>query len=403
MEKRYSLILILILVLSLSVIALGYKSIEYKKEADEGYYLGYAKFLDAKGLSGYPGLFKEYIHSREMWIFPNPLRAGFYILSTVWLNFMGFTFFSLSLLSTLFFLLFLLISFYFCRRYFGDNLAVFYILLLAFSPLNTAMAGRALTESTLLFFQAASIWLFWDYLQSQKKMSLFLLSFSLIAGILIKELSVIFPLIFGIILSFKRFYNKRKFSVLEFILICVLPPLVFAWVIAALGGAPYLLRTARIILISPRINSYAILYGKGPWYRYLIDYLALSPWIFILSCGFILQYLVSKKRDGLITYLLLVSVAVFCILNLFTKNIRYVLILDISVRLFALLMLKSLCDRYFPRAALPALFVSVLILGAADYLSFYNYFIQGRIYDPSSAALFKANLMVPQEYFYAVK
>jgi hypothetical protein len=201
-------------------------------------------------------------------------------------------------------------------------------------------------------------------------------------------------------LVFERFYKKNKVVLSEFAAICLLPPLLFLVSVCALGGAPYIFRTAHIIMTSPEINYYAILFGRGPWYRYLIDFMALSPLVLILSCGFFLQYLVSKKRDGIISYLLFVSLGVFIIFNLFTKNVRYVLFLDVTLRLFAILMLKNICDRYFTKSALPLLFILVMILAAADYLSFYSYFIEGRIYDPSTAALFKANRIVPQEYFY---
>ena len=49
------------------------------------------------------------------------------------------------------------------------------------------------------------------------------------------------------------------------------------WLFAA-GDLGTLLQVVRGIVSSPAENAYAKLLGLGPWYRYLLDYLVLSPW-----------------------------------------------------------------------------------------------------------------------------
>ena len=48
------------------------------------------------------------------------------------------------------------------------------------------------------------------------------------------------------------------------------------WVVAA-GSFASVRRLVEIVLASPATNAYALRFGGGPWWRYLVDFLALSP------------------------------------------------------------------------------------------------------------------------------
>lgn len=385
----------LVLVLAFSAVCLSLKNIEFNGVADEGHYLAYAGHLEANGLSSYKELFWKYTQNPDWWIFASPLRAGFFILSALWLKILGHSFFNLACLSVVFYLLFLAVNFYFSRVYFGSNLALLFTILLASSPVEMAMARRALLESAVAFTCSASIWLFWDYLQSRKSYKLLIFALAYTLAILIKESSLLLSVIFAGFLIIGALRYKLKVSLTEFIAICLLPPVLFVLALVALGGAPYIAYIAQIIIGSPGNNTYAILFGQGPWFRYLIDFFAFSPWVMILSLGFIVYYFTLKNREGIVSYFILVFLAIFCLFNLFTKNVRYVILLDVPLRLFTLFMIKELCQRYFPKAVVPAMTVCVLLLAGVDYLNFHSLFVREAVYDPVSFSLFKANHMIP--------
>jgi 4-amino-4-deoxy-L-arabinose transferase-like glycosyltransferase len=151
----------------------------------------------------------------------------------------------------------------------------------------------------------------------------------------------------------------------------------------------------KIILSSPAHNEYAILFGSGPWFRYLIDYMLLSPWVLILSSGFIFWHLASKEHDERVVYFLLAFVVLFFSLNFFTKNVRYVMVLDTPMRLFSVLMLKKLFDARFPKRAFLLISVCVAAIAVFDCLNFYNLFVRGDIYDPVSYWLLKIEHIIP--------
>jgi len=395
MEKRSNLIFLLVLALAFSALCLSLKNIEFNGVADEGHYLAYAGYLEANGIGSYKDLFWKYTQNPDWWIFASPLRAGFFILSALWLKVLGHSFFNLGFLSVAFYLLFLAVNFYFSRVYFGSNIALLFTILLAFSPIEMAMARRALLESAVAFTCSASIWLFWDYLQSRKRYKLLIFILAYAAAILIKESSVLLSVIFAGFLIIGALYFKLRVSLTEFIAACVLPPVLFVLALVALGGVPYIAYIAQIIIGSPGSNTYAILFGQGPWFRYLIDYFTLSPWVMVLSLGFIVHYFTLKKKEGAVSYFIFVFLAAFCLFNLFTKNVRYVILLDMPLRLFTLLMIKELCQRYLAKAVFPAMTVCVLLLAGVDYLNFHSLFVREAVYDPVSFSLFKANHMIP--------
>jgi len=148
MRKIFYLIIFLFVIFSL-VSVYKYMPLEdqFAKGADEGHYFAYSKYISENGIRIYPKLFEEHIKNKESAIWPSPLRIGFFLLSSFWLKFFGASFRSLAYFSFFCYILFLLISFYFSKRYFGKGISSLFVLLLAFSPLSMAMAKRALSDS----------------------------------------------------------------------------------------------------------------------------------------------------------------------------------------------------------------------------------------------------------------
>ena len=380
---------LLVLAVSFTLTSLSIKDVEFASGADEGYYLRYASYIGEHGLGGFADLFKNYIENQKDWLYPNPLRMGFIALSSVWLKIFGYSFLNLAYFSLFSFCVFLIISFYFAAKYFDEKITLLLAILLAFSPLNMAMARRALLDSTFNLFSIFSIWLFFGLLKKRTllKHILFILIYSF--TILVKETGVLLSLFFALYLIF---YKGKKY----FLSVTLFPFLIVGstYIILA-GGLSNVTDMIKIILTSPGHNEYAILFGSGPWFRYLIDYILLSPWVVILSSGFVFWYLASKEHDERVTYFLLAFVVLFFSLNFFTKNVRYLMILDMPMRLFSVLMLKKLFEARFPKQAFILLSVSVVAIAAFDYLNFYNLFARGEIYDPVSYWLLRGQHIIP--------
>lgn len=377
-KSTYRLFFILIIVLAAILVSSSFKQLRFVSGADEGYYFKYAVQIGDNGPFGFSGLFKEYIQEERHWVFPSPLRVGLITLSAIWLKIFGISFMNLAYLSLVLYLLFLCASYYFSKKFLGEAFGLLFIILLAFSPLQLAMARRILPESAVNLFSVLSIWSFWDFLQgkSKPKLILFIAAFSF--SILIKETCVLLIFIFAVFLLAEKFIFKKEIGLKEFVSILFIPIIIVGLVYLALGCLPYLPDTIKIILNSPKTNPYAIMFGSGPWYSFLIDYLLLSPAVVILAIGFIFYYFAKWKEEGKLPgYFIFVLLANFILFSFFTKNVRYLIFLDMPMRLFSLLMLYRIAQVISPRKAILLTSLAVVLLAAIDYLNFYDLFVRG--------------------------
>ena len=260
-----------------------------------------------------------------------------------------------------------------------------------------AMARRALSDSTYVLFGGLTVWLFLDMLIKDKriiKKVIFL--FALIFSILIKETAVLLVIPFFIFMAAYKFIFKGVVKWADFLYISVYPAIVVAGVYClAAGSLGKIADVANIILTSVNYNQYAIIFGSGPWYRYIIDYILLSPWIVILSAGFIAYYFTLKEFDARIFYFLILLVVTLFTLNFFTKNVRYVMMLDMPMRLLSVIMLKALLQSRFPNTAFILSAIFVFAIAMTDYITFHSLFLAGNIYDPISFELLKAQHIIP--------
>jgi hypothetical protein len=257
------------------------------------------------------------------------------------------------------------------------------------------MARRALIESAVNLFSVLSVWLFWDFLKNRSRLKAILFIVVYTGSILIKETCVLLIFVFSLYLLAGRLIYKKKVDLKEAVFLLGLPPILVGLVYLACGCLPYLWETVKIILLPPKAVSYANLFCSGPWYRYLIDYMLLSPWVAVLTIGFILSFFLKKEKEELSLYFVFVFLITLVSFNIFAKNVRYVIILDTPMRLFSLLMLNAIAQRIYPRQAMRLTFILVIVLAFFDCLNSYYLFIREGIYDPTSFFLLTAKHIIP--------
>jgi 4-amino-4-deoxy-L-arabinose transferase-like glycosyltransferase len=381
-ERTYALLAILVSVAVFTLIFFSLKKVRFCPKADEGYHLMYALSVVDNGVSGFSDNFRFYIREQKAWIFPPPVRVGYIGLSAIWLKIAGESFLSLSYLSLLSFFSLLLLSFYFAKKHFGAETAFLFVALLATSPINCAMARRALGDATSNLFLTISFWLFLDVIRERKGLLLFVLFYSL--SVLTKESFAFFsPIFVCCLLAFKRLDRTSFFSVSlfpAFIVLIVLTALSEGLFVEAVFNNASTLRT----------NQYSILFGQGPAYRYIIDHLILSPVTLLLSIGFLFSYALSEKELS-VSYFVLILLGTFLIFGLFpNKCARYTIMAETPIMLFSLLMLQRL---FLEKRAL--IFCIVALIALFDYMNFGHLFVEEGIYDPVSFQLLRAKEIIP--------
>lgn len=209
MKKTYYLIAFFLVTFSLfNVYKYMPREQDFAAGADEGHYLTYAKRISENGIKIYPEIFDEHVKIKENQIWPSPLRVGYFLLAAQWFKFFGSSLRSLAKLSFICYILFLLLSLYFSKKYFGKGIASLFVLLLAFSPLPMAMAKRALSDSAGNLFAALSIWLFLDFLLEKKLLNFILFEAIYIYSILVREQSVLLICFFSLFFIIYKYAYK---------------------------------------------------------------------------------------------------------------------------------------------------------------------------------------------------
>lgn len=367
--------------------------------ADEITYISYASFLKERGISAYPQMVDGYTRnlSNKVVAMSSPLKAGFIAPAAFALRFFRDGFAGLAFLSLTAYLVFVLSAVYPLKKEYDDYVSLLCVFLMAFSPLVMAMSRRALTESLFLCVCSLAIWAFREYSRSGKRTAQAACAVLLLWAILIKETAVLLAVSF-MIYSVFRHASGRKGFVWGVVLMCVSSVAAAVVLTFSLGAWRQVvdILTLHFFRKAVATNRYDMVFCSGPWYRSLMDFFVLSPVVFILGISYAFVHMTRRDRQNdLMTFLLILSIVWILALSPYPKNVRYALILDIPIRLGAVLMLKELCWGR-PRSC-PWLLTSVCVffLAVTDYARFWSLFVTQGIYDPVTPLLLRAVHILP--------
>ena len=134
--------------------------------------------------------------------------------------------------------------------------------------------------------------------------------------------------------------------------------------------------------------AHAIETGDGPWHRYLIDLLTLSPLVFTLALGGVFC-LAGRERPAL--YLLLfvaVSYLIMCNIR-YGMNLRYATIWDFPIRFLAVVQVFWLLAKW-PRHQRWLCSVAVAVLCLYDLRQYKIFFVDMNLYELATQELLRA-------------
>jgi len=293
-----------------------------------------------------------------------------------------------------------LATWFFARRAFGALHGVWIATSLAFSPLLLGIGRQALMDGTVLFASSLSVWLFLEAVErplDRRPRILFALSF--LVAILVKELAAFLCLPFLAYVAWQRWWRRRPLSIPAFVALLALPGLVaLPLLVLAAGGVEPLAATFRGILAGPATNPYTVQLGSGPWYRYLVDYLVLSPGPTLCALFFAgALALRERRREAAPAPVFLLVLACLLLFQhaFVTKNVRYLMVLELPLRTFAVLWLAELLASRRPIARAALVGLAVAGLAWLDVRTFEYVFVENRAYDPVTYPLLVLRHMVP--------
>lgn len=383
-----------------AVLALTLPHVSPAADADEGVYLRYVQELDEHGLGALPELHARFASDRRLSAFPPPTRVGYLFLALAWCTIFGTSFGALSALSASCHVAATATTFLLARRHLEGWRAALVTWLVGCSPLWLALGRRALTDAPALLFTSLAWWSFLSVLRRPASLPAKLAFVATTAmSLSIKELSVLLLVPLAVMFVWERKRGRSSLALGTLAWLLAVPLVVAGGIgVVAAGGPGRVVEVARIVLGSPADSAFVRAFCGGPWYRHVVDLLLISPPTTLLGLGGVLAVLaraVHKKEQSLeaaAAILIVVGLAEFAPL---IKNVRYVALLDLPLRLLAFGVLSELADGLGEHWRRPALAAALAVLVAVDLVSFFELFVAGGIYDPTSFNLLAARRMIP--------
>lgn len=379
---------------------------------DEGRYREYVLVLDQAGLAGYPSVFQYYLEKQRAIPdgFLPPTRITYIVSAWLW-KYVRFgsappfemtsgrqwtrdpALVSLHNISTFFSILMLPLAAVCAWRMIGPAIGLATLALIAFSPLQLHMSQHALIDGFFAFWALLSFWLLWENLRHPKQVGWEIAyTASLALLVLTKENSAFVAAALGSLIVLNRWL---KFGT-------VTPRLLWLTVLGAAvgvallglcaGGFSALWETLRLNAARTHNHPVAVLFGDGPWYRYVLDMMALNPLLMCLAIGGL--FCVAGQDRAYLFAATFIAVTYLIMCNLpYGTNLRYATVWDFQIALIAAGMSAHLSTKFGNHAS-AAFAIGIALVCAFQWHQYNVFFIDGALYELDARSLFRILRMV---------
>lgn len=359
---------------------------------DEGLYRTYVNQLIATGLSSYSDIVDHYIEVQKTLpgsILP-PLRFLFIFSAYVWHQIFGTeALAALHAVASFFSVLTLLLATVFAWRLKGPAWALAVAALMSFAPTQIHMSQHALVDGFFTFWALLCLWLLWENLQTPRR-ALFLVAYTLALCLMVltKENAFFVFVAMMAIIVLNRWLGFG--IVTRELLLCSMagPLLGFVVLVFLAGGLETLFTSYRLSVGKNYQLAYAILTGDGPWHRYLVDLLLVSPVILLLAIGAAFRLDRTQKPELFLCCFIGVSYLVMCNIK-YGMNLRYANMWDMPLRVLAFGQIGALFAP-LQRYRTLAIGAAVTLICAVEFRQYIILFVQYPLYELVSEGLLRA-------------
>ena len=363
---------------------------------DEGLYRNYVAELIQSGVRNYPDLAEHFVAMQEVLpgaILP-PTRFLYIFSAYLWHEMTGAEpFLALHHVSALFSILLLLAAGGFAWRLGGGVFGLAVLALMAFAPTQIHMAQHALIDGFFAFWATLCLWSLWENLRRPSDWRWeTLYTVSLALAVLTKENAAF--MFFGllVLLGTNRWTKFGTITPRVLLLTLAGPLLGLVILIWLCGSVTTFIRVYQLLVSKASVLPYAIATGDGPWYRYLVDLLLISPLILILAFGALFRLGKADKPAPYLLIFVAASYLVMCNVR-YGMNLRYTNMWDMPLRYLAVTCLVSL-TKPVARYRMPIFICSVVFLCLFDLRQYYIFFVQHDLYELVTGGLLRALLIL---------
>lgn len=366
---------------------------------DEAIYTAYVEQAVKTGLANYRDeVVKRYEVKQEAMhdAIVHPMRMTYILASCLWMEiFHSPALDSLHAVSSAAAILHLLLAGVFAWRLGGKTAALGVTALMAFAPLQVCLAQRALVDGVYAFFTTLSFWLFWENLRAPNRRG-WLAGYlvSLVVLVLTKEYSAIVVFSFCMIMVFNRWLQLGTVTPKLFAATVIGPAVAVMILVYYAGGVGAFIHYYVIFVQKSRGLAYAYKTQDGPWSRYLLDFLIVTPAVLLLAVGRVFQ-LDTKNRPDLYcaVFLLFSYIPMACIT--YGMSLRFAAFWDLPMCWLAFSLLRTLAERLFANRRAVALVAATVLVCGIELREYSRIFVEADtphpVYDPITRNLLEAD------------
>jgi 4-amino-4-deoxy-L-arabinose transferase-like glycosyltransferase len=359
---------------------------------DEVLYHHYVNALVKNGITSYPDLVESYLATQNELpyaILP-PVRFLYIFSGYVWHSvFGGESLDALRSVAAFFSVLTLGLTVIFAWRLRGSTWALGIGALMAFAPTQIHMSQHALIDGVFTFWALLCLWLLWENLRAPHEWPWIVAYGLAIAVLVITKENSFFLWIALVVLILTNRWLQFGTVTRELLLGTIAGPLLGVVILVFLaGGLHNLIDTYRLLVSKASQMPYAIQTGDGPWHRYLVDLLLVSPVVLILALGSIFQLDRTKRPELYFTIFIAASYLVMCNVK-YGMNLRYANMWDMPLRFLAFSSLFALVAP-IRRHRHILLGVAMVLICAIELRQYYILAVQYPLYELVSEGLLRA-------------
>jgi 4-amino-4-deoxy-L-arabinose transferase-like glycosyltransferase len=350
---------------------------------DEHLYDQYLGALIKKGISSYPDIVDDYIATQAKLpaaILP-PVRFLYIFSAYLWhLVFGGEPLTALYQVAALFSMLTLSLATIFAWRLGGGAAGLGVAGLMAVAPTQLHMSQHALIDGVFTFWALSCLWLLWENLRNPRN-SLLLIGYalSLAALVLTKENSFFVGVALLVLLVTNRWLKFGTVTPALLLTTVAGPLLGIVTLVFLAGGLHNLISTYELLVAKASQTPYAIMTGDGPWYRYFVDLLLVSPVILILAGGSAFRLDLTKKPELYLLTFVAASYVAMCNVK-YGMNLRYANMWDMPLRFLAFGQIATIAS-HAKRYRVPIIAAAVVLVAAVEFRQYLILAVQYRLYE----------------------
>ena len=358
---------------------------------DEHAYVVFAQTLSAHAVTGIRQWLHDYPTNENLRKSPPMLRVGFLVPAMLTCQALGgFTADNLAWLSFVSGVALVLLGARFAENLAGRRMSIFCGILLVSSPLAAAISRRALQDGYAALLMLAALYFFDCCWRGRSIVDLVLLGVSLCLALLTKEAAALLYLIMAVAAAY-YFKAMRLRPSPGLLLPLIAAPLIYLGIeVAICGGIADFLRTYRTYASIQQTLGYTVQNEKGPWFRYLFDFFAIAPLVFMAGMVGFSNASAESFRHGRNLALIYFASAILSFSQMPVINVRLVLFADMFLRFAAALGIVYLAGRFNGGWSRRVLYGGLALLVVTDIFQFYQLFVLGDIYNPTTFLLLRA-------------